>query len=242
MSTVVVVQQRMASTRLPGKAMMKIGDDTVTQHVLRRAANVVGVENVVLAVPHEDAFPWNLDGWMIYRHAGDPSDLIGRYYGAVRAWEMDTALEPDVIVRLTGDCPFVPEEGIAAVIDLIGWGFDYAETRSDPSARPNGIDAQAFTSDIVEQAMWSASNSEREHVTPALLRCAERPTTLRHVVSDGERIDLDALPPFRVTIDTQEDIDSAREIVALCPHPNLKQLADLVQAWPEKFNFDWVEQ
>jgi spore coat polysaccharide biosynthesis protein SpsF (cytidylyltransferase family) len=106
-------------------------------------------------------------------------------------------------VRLTGDTPFVPVSGIVSAIRMVEDGADYVETRSDPSTRPNGIDVQAFTRELLLRADRHTVGPEaREHVTPALLGWCRRAKMIHRL----EGIDLDSLPSWRLTLDTSEDL------------------------------------
>lgn len=233
MKAFVFVQQRIRSSRLPGKAQAKIGKWTLTERVVMRAASVFGPSSVCLAVPYGDDFSWaySYPGW-VYRHRGDESNLVERLSGALSAYRFMHG-EPDVVIRLTGDCPFVPK-CVAAVtaVAVAPAGHAYAESRSDPSDRPNGIDVQAFRPEIVdEMARADLTRAEREHITPALRLIAGRP----HLIESANGVVLDDLPDFRITVDDAHDLERARRIAAHINDPSLQDLVDLRLRSPELF-------
>jgi spore coat polysaccharide biosynthesis protein SpsF (cytidylyltransferase family) len=107
---VALVQSRMGSKRLPGKAMSLIAGRPMIQHVLDRASSIVGIDEVCLvtSVNVQDtpiAHAWN---GRVYR--GSEWDVLGRMDEAAR-WA-----EADVIVRLTGDCPLLASDVSSLVL------------------------------------------------------------------------------------------------------------------------------
>ena len=237
MNTVIFVQQRLNSGRLPNKARALIGSKTLTKHVVDRAAAVVGPENVVLSMPARDDTLW-AEGYPCLPHSygGRESDLIGRMGSAVDHWEAVSGKDADFVLRLTGDNPFVPEALIQAVISELHLAkVEAVETRSDPSHRPNGIDVQGMSRHILdlmlhEKMHGSWTEEQEEHVTPALHAI----TTVRTLQNGGGRA-LDNLPYFNVSVDTPEDLERARQIVKYVAHPNLEDLIYLRLSRPEIF-------
>ena len=51
---VCIIQARMGSSRLPGKSMMKLGNKTLIEHVIKRAMQAHLVDKVVLATTKND--------------------------------------------------------------------------------------------------------------------------------------------------------------------------------------------
>ena len=144
------------------------------------------------------------------------------------------------VVRLTADCPFVPVAAIDAVAEAVLNGEnDYCETRSDPSPRPNGIDAQAFSVELLQEADRTCRALEgREHLTGALLGAAKRPGR----VAQLEGLRLDEVPGFRLTLDTPEDLQRYQTMAAhlsvdpTAGRPTLMEIRDLHRRMPELFH------
>ena len=231
------MQQRLGSTRFPNKAKAIVAGKTITQHVVERAARAVGATNVVLAHPKSDDFSW-CDSYpcQTIGFGGEESDLLDRMWRAHTMWSLSNG-PADIIVRLTGDTPFVPVKGILDVVEAVESGFDYAETRSDPSLIPNGIDAQAFTREVMDQADLTEQDKEaREHVTPAVLRVAKKP--FRSI--DIEGVILDRLPPFRLTVDYEDDLKVLEKICQLMEtdRPTFQDVVSVYMTSPHLFTLD----
>lgn len=167
MNTVCIVQARMTSTRLPGKAMMSLGGIPAIRHVLTRCKTIPGVGRVVCAVPDADISE------PIVREAlfmgvgvfkGSEHDVLGRYFYAARG------IKANMVMRVTGDCPMIDPEICGRVLGLMTSGVDYA-SNVDPRGFPKGLDCEVFTFPALERAHAEADSSyDREHVTPWMRR------------------------------------------------------------------------
>ena len=116
MKTVCIVQSRMGSTRLKGKALLPLAGKSLTQNLLERVKRATKLDAVVLAVP---ATPENECLWQVahdagcefYWYKGDENDLVGRYLACAKSFDAD------IIVRVPGDNPCVEPEYIDSAID-----------------------------------------------------------------------------------------------------------------------------
>jgi spore coat polysaccharide biosynthesis protein SpsF (cytidylyltransferase family) len=163
-TTAVIVQARMGSTRLPGKVLMRVGGATVLEHVLRRCLAIAGADVVCCAIPESTASDPVADearriGVEVFR--GSESDVLDRYWRAARA------LEADVVMRVTSDCPLLDPDVAAEVLALRRRASaDYACNNMPPSW-PHGLDCEALTFAWLERAAREATAPyDREHVTP----------------------------------------------------------------------------
>lgn len=159
----VIVQARMGSARLPGKAMMSLAGRPLLVHVLTRA-QASGLP-VTLATSDlerdaplvEIATRLGVSTW-----TGSEWDVLDRFTGAALASGAQT------IVRITGDCPFLDPSLIGLTIEThIGDGVDYTSNDTSRSGYPDGLDVEVFTLDALVAASKKAnSRTDREHVTP----------------------------------------------------------------------------
>lgn len=201
--TVAIIQARMGSTRLPGKALQQIAGQPMLQHVWERAGRATRLDQVLVATStadQDDAIAdycaWN--GIVCFR--GSENDVLDRYYHAARFASADT------VVRLTADCPLLDPTVIDTVLAAFRRGtFDYI-SNVDPPTYPDGLDTEVFTFEALERAWLTASlPSEREHVTP-FLRAAAHGFRTGNVFSP---IDLSHL---RWTVDESADLTFVRNV------------------------------
>lgn len=172
MKTVAICQARMGSTRLPGKVLKDISGRPTLGWVVEAAQRAPGVDQVIVAtstLPGDDAVAqWATDnGVAVFR--GSETDVLSRFLGAAHQ------TGADVIIRLTGDCPFLDSAVIGEVIQLRKMrGVAYA-TNTDPATYPDGLDCEVFTRAALESAHREATRgSDRDTVTRFLVRNRHR--------------------------------------------------------------------
>lgn len=215
--SVVIIQARMASTRLPGKSLMLIAGKPLINHVIDRALHVVPPKNLYLAtsgLQRDDVLVSHVkENYMIPIFRGSHNDVRSRFLSIGR---LSNARN---IVRLTADDPFKDPAQIELVLNnLIENKFDYF-CNFYPRVFPIGLDVEAFTfSALKESESKYASPGDREHVTLALRESG--------LFSTGSLEKNPELISVRITIDTAIDLDYCR------------QLGDLMSA-KEPENYSW---
>jgi spore coat polysaccharide biosynthesis protein SpsF (cytidylyltransferase family) len=113
-------------------------------------------------------------------------------------------------VRITADCPLIDPHLVDAVIELLRAtpGCAYASNTAEPRTYPDGLDVEVMTAAALRAVAAEATErADREHVTPAIRRDPARfPATA--LFNDEDLGDL------RWTVDTAEDLDFVRAVVA----------------------------
>ncbi len=102
-----IVQVRMSSQRLPGKALADLVGQPLLERVLarvRRARSLAFVGVATSDRPEDDAIERYCRARAIPCTRGPLDDVLGRILAAARLWRLDP------VVRITGDCPFVSPE------------------------------------------------------------------------------------------------------------------------------------
>lgn len=201
MRTIAIIQARMTSRRLPGKVMMNLGGKPVLQVVLERAARIIGIDDLVCALPakvESGTMMALLNRLNVPCVLGPEDDVLARYDAAAEAFKAD------VIVRITADCPLLDAEVCSQIIALRKFkGADYA-SNVHPRSYPKGLDCECFTTGVLKRAMSHATEAyDREHVTPWIVR-----NTARTNLASG-RFDL---AHRRWTLDTIEDYEFLQKI------------------------------
>jgi len=131
-----IIAVRLKSSRLPKKAILKIGDLTSIELCVKNCLKFNNVDHTVIATSNleEDAELENYtyDSSVIF-HKGHPDDVIQRYLDIINK------LKIDVIIRLTGDCPY-PSDDILQILLQSHFknGADY--TRPQKSAIGTGLE------------------------------------------------------------------------------------------------------
>ena len=123
MKIVAIVQARTSSSRLPGKVLLPLANDPMIIFQLKRIKRSKNLDNIVLATsdqPSDDQLALSVQqaGFSVFR--GDLNDVLARYlHCAVRE-------NADIVVRITGDCPFQDPVLVDEIIDeFVSGDWDY---------------------------------------------------------------------------------------------------------------------
>ena len=162
--TILITQARSGSTRLPGKILKKINDESLLEIHLKRLNKCNNVSNIIVATtdkPEDKViYDYAID-WGFNSFRGSESDVLDRFYQAVRKEK------PDWIVRVTSDCPLIDPILVDKLINFAhDNNTDYCSNTLVENY-PDGQDIEVFKFSALEAA-WKNANlsSDREHVTP----------------------------------------------------------------------------
>ena len=169
MNIVVIIQARMASSRLPGKVLREIAGKPMLAHVVERARKAKQISSVWVATtidPSDDPVE-ALCGQLETRcYRGSMHDVLDRYYQAAKT------AGAEVIVRLTADCPLIDPGLVEATLEAFLDGADFAANRLPPPwtrSFPIGLDTEICSYAALERTWKEADQPyHREHVLPYL--------------------------------------------------------------------------
>ena len=210
--TVVIIQCRLGSTRLPSKALLPLDNKTCIEWTLNAMKKVVGDE-YYLATDHSSyshLFPLaQKNGWKCF--AGSELDVLDRFCSLIRHIEHEHGKKVTWIVRATGDNPFLFFEAAqnllneAVQIKSQGKSCDYCTY----SGLPHGSGVEILNAQSLLQAQGLTQDSyDKEHVGPALYNHTDIWTCL-FLPSPPQW----SHPEYRTTIDTYGDYRRAVRIV-----------------------------
>lgn len=206
--TAVIIQARMASTRLPGKVLLDLGGRSILHWVVSRCQAIKSAD-VVCCATSEDRSCDPIEsearrlGAVVFR--GSETDVLQRYAEAARM------LKADVILRVTSDCPLIDPEICDAVLRFrLQQDAEYACNNMPPSF-PHGLDCEAFTYQLLDRADRHADTlHEREHVTP-WMRNSAGASRANLQCPDADYLDQ------RWTLDYPEDLAFLRGLYRCAP-------------------------
>jgi spore coat polysaccharide biosynthesis protein SpsF len=206
MQILAITQARISSTRLPAKVLKRLGSATVLDLHLKRVKKSKLISSFLVATTDEvrsseiEAIA-EKNGFESFR--GDENDVLDRFYQAAKI------TRPDLVVRVTSDCPLIDPTFIDDLITkFIESGADYACNCLSPTL-PDGMDAEVFKFSALEDAWKNAKKkSEREHVTPYI-----RDSGKFKILSVTYAHDWGGL---RMTLDTEEDYAVLQGLVENC--------------------------
>jgi spore coat polysaccharide biosynthesis protein SpsF len=256
---IAIIQARMSSSRLPGKALADLAGEPMLVRVVNRTSRARSVSQVVVATTDQVsddpiAMLCTARGYPCFR--GNLYDVLDRYYQAAKAHSAQ------VIVRITADCPVIDpvliDTSISAFLGTSPFTpsgefvppWDFAANRLPPPWKrtyPIGLDIEVCSFIALERAWREADQPhQREHVMPYLYQNSPVFDSL-HLpvgeiqVSPGQfRILLINHEPdygaLRWTVDTPADLELLREIYARFPGRDdfsWLEILDLFQREPQ---------
>lgn len=231
MKTVVIIQARLSSERLPGKVLKLIGDRAAIAHTYSRAS-ATGCRTV-LAIPESQVTTFRsgifypptsgIEEGIIF-YGGPEHDVLGRYA------QVAMQEQADFVVRITGDCPFVDPEMVWMAARMTAKTGHYVANCWSERTEPKGLDVEAFPTEmLIYASLHATAPADREHVTPYLQREQRFPKTQLSPVTNR--------PELRWVLDTQEDYDWFCKLATMIdctpPHPTTRELLAFVKEHPE---------
>lgn len=200
-----IIQARMGSTRLPGKALLDIDGPSMLARVVARTSRARTIQRVIVATTtnaQDDALAEHARALPVDVFRGDEEDVLDRYYQAAAHHALD------VVVRITSDCPLLDpdlaDDVVRLVLDAPG-RVDYA-ANTLRRTYPRGLDVEAVPFATLER-VWRDATSfhQRAHVFPYI---HEHPDQFS-MAGTADTVDRSHM---RWTVDTADDLIFVREV------------------------------
>lgn len=158
-----VIQSRFNSLRLPGKALLSIGNKEILGRCIERVKKSNLINEILVATSKEfsDQAIVNFctENNVLY-YQGSNDNLVERLYGAANSKNQKS------FVRICGDSPFIDPIVIDEVINVfISGNYDIA-TNVFPRTFPKGHSVEVIkTNTMCKISKATLSDSEKEHAT-----------------------------------------------------------------------------
>jgi spore coat polysaccharide biosynthesis protein SpsF len=201
---VVILQARMASSRLPGKVMLNINGHPMIYWQIRRIQKSKNIGRIVVATSNhesDDLLANYLKSMSVDIFRGQLLDVHSRYLAILKNLPNFKSA-----IRLTADCPFVMPELIDQMVSIFDKkNCDYFSNTIKPTF-PDGLDIEIFNSNsFIENSKRHLTASELEHVT---LHLRNKDSNLK-ILSHESEVDLSHL---RWTVDYPQDFEFVKGI------------------------------
>ena len=223
-TTRVVLQARFNSSRLPGKALLPVGNLPMVvlaaKRIMRGGRSGTGLVVATSSDRSDDAIVQVCDAAKVPVLRGSPQDVYERFIGATADLGDDAT-----IVRLTADNVFPDAEFVQDIVErLHAMNGAYLCPRWPEDGLPYGVVAEAFRLGALRQARPELPE-DAEHVTSALRRKAG---------NSGFATGY-ALSHLRATVDTADDYSRVTQVFDGIDDPIAiawPQLCDRLEALP----------
>lgn len=189
----VVLQVRLDSTRLPNKALLKIGDLTIIEHAMRSLLLVEADRYIIVTTSDSvETLKPLADKWGYNTVVGSKEDVLSRFIKAIDTFNLTQ------IVRATGDNPLVSAKLANILIKRHEHlGLEYSGFLNNPVG--TGVEVVDVSALKIAHSS-TESRYDREHVTPYLYKNPEL-----FKVFQGPAPQEYLLPDTYVTLDTSDD-------------------------------------
>ncbi|HME41961.1 MAG TPA: glycosyltransferase family protein [Syntrophorhabdales bacterium] len=201
-----VIQVRMSSSRLPGKALLSVLDRPLLSWVINRVRLARTLDRIVVATTLEaddDAIVSLCRQEAVECFRGSKDDVVDRFYQCAAPYS------PLGVLRITADCPLIDPGIIDMVVGrFLSAGGSLDLVSNDGDTYPDGLDAGIYSFRALEKIYREASlPSDREHITPYIWNHPELFSI--EVIPCSEN-----LSRFRLTVDYEEDLELVRKVYA----------------------------
>ena len=207
-----MTQARLSSSRLPRKILLDVDGDTILSLHFKRISSSKLIDKIIIATTFEKGIDKviNLAKEFDFEYyQGSENNVLKRFYEASKLFS------PDLIVRVTSDCPLIDSELIDELIEFTyRENLDYASNTLIENF-PDGQDIEVFKFKALEFAYKNAKlNSEKEHVTPYIIKNSTyKGGKVFKSMCFKKNIDYGIV---RMTLDTIEDYDSILKLIRKC--------------------------
>jgi len=199
--TIIVVQARMSSSRLPGKVMLPILGKSLLYRMVERLQMVKHKVQVVIATSTDaadDIIEEEAKNMNIFCFRGNLHNVLDRHYQAAKITGATTVL------KIPSDCPLIDPRIIDEVLEVYFASpgkFDFV-SNLHPATFPDGNDVEIMSMACLEKNWQEASRPlELEHTTPYIWENADKFKTANVLWQSGK----DYSMSHRFTIDYEAD-------------------------------------
>ncbi|MBI1239824.1 MAG: NTP transferase domain-containing protein [Alphaproteobacteria bacterium] len=163
MSVVAIIQSRMGSTRLPGKALRPILGRPLLWHVIHRLRQSTSITDIVLATSHsplDDPLAEAAEGFGIAVVRGSEDNVLARFLA------VDARFKAETYVRVCGDSPLIDPAFIDHLIEAMqARNADLVTVPGDVPCAHEGVDPFSRRALLYLAEHARQDRVAREHVT-----------------------------------------------------------------------------
>jgi len=216
----------MDSSRLPGKATMRLGDAPVLAWVVHRLSASRELDGIVVCTSEralDDPIAEVADKMKAGLFRGATDDVLGRVLACAEY------LKANAVVRISGDSPFMDPRLVDSVAQRFRDTAPDIATNVHPRTYPAGMSVEVIATAALRRLDDAVTEqSDREHVTTYLYRNAE----------DFHIENVAATPPLRdvdLALDTDADFALASWLAGeVAADADLNTIIDAARRYPAR--------
>ena len=219
MSSVVILQARTSSSRLPGKVLLPVNGIPLVVLAAKRASNTG--RSVIIATStdnSDDGLVACLQSYDLSYFRGSLKNTLDRIINALSHYD-----EKTIVFRLTGDNVF-PDGALLDEIEseFLDKGHDYLCCNGESSGLPYGMSVEITRLGVLREAnAMCTSDHDQEHVTPYVIR--------KYGAVFFEKYKNLKKGHYRCTVDCLDDYTSIQKVFSDVVDPVCEPSVDLVR-------------
>jgi spore coat polysaccharide biosynthesis protein SpsF len=236
--TVIVVQARMSSSRLPGKVMLPVLGKTLLYRMIERLRMIRNEAQIIIATSQEsadDMIEQEASAMNVDCFRGSLNNLLDRHYQAAKQ------AGASIVLKIPSDCPLIDPAIIDEVLDVYfadPGKYDYI-SNLHPATFPDGNDVEIMTMDCLEKTWREAKRPlEMEHTTPYIWENQDKFRIANVIWNTGK----DYSMSHRFTIDYEEDYQFIKrvfeELYPANPAFTCSDILNLLNEKPDIYNIN----
>ena len=203
----IIIQVRLASSRLPKKVLKKIyRNQSMLEFLLNRLSKKFKKQNILIALAKDKM---NLpliklfNKYNIRYYEGSENNVLNRYYKCAQKFKVDN------IIRITSDCPLIDTDLIFKMIRYFkANNCEYLSNTQPEKIKtfPDGSDIEVFKFNSLKKMMkLKLARSDKEHVTNKFWSLKIFKSKLYNYKKD--------LSQYRYSVDYYSDIINVKKII-----------------------------
>ena len=226
-----IIQARLASTRLSRKVLLPIEGKPILQRIIERLDSSRLIDQIIVATSDQqidnpiEEFARKLN---VKCFRGSENDVLDRYYKSANLFH---PVANDTIIRVCADNPLHHSDVLDFVLNQFDQGdYDYfSNSNYEPDFLEDGFDVEVFRYWLLEKT-WreSALPSDREHVCPYMKKPEQFKCGWKKYRKEYN---------FKLSVDTSEDLEVIRviykELYLINPDFGMDEVISLLQRKPE---------
>ena len=201
---IIIAQARLTSKRFPGKVLKKIKNKSLIEILHLRLSKSKFIDQFIFAIPNNNE-NLKLKNFLKKKKfnfdQGPEKNVLKRFF------LISKKIEPDIIIRVTCDCPLVDrlilEKMIKKFIRLSNVEY-MSNTTITKNKYPDGMDIEIFSYNALKKAYKKSSTSyEKEHVTPYIQKNLQTYAFESNINYSKKRC----------TVDTPKDLENIKKLL-----------------------------
>ena len=206
MKTVIIVQAKMGSQRLPGKIMKNIAGFPAINIILQRLKKTEEADKIIVATSQNKGNKILLEYLKKIKadyFCGSEHDVVDRFYRAANKHKAK------IIVRITADCPLVDVKIVDEFIRKFKkYKPDYL-SNCMPWTYPDGLDVEVFSYDLLKKVHKKSTKLQKRDGNVIIEYLKDNRNSINSI---NVSCPIKKLPKYRLTLDEEVDLKLIKKI------------------------------